>query len=220
MAGKKKPSRPIARRGVDVLSGELFAAAGDAAPPAPPPVGARGGGRGRGRIVAAGAVRRAQLSRVRDERGHGPRAARCRRRPETGAAANPLRDARIGPLRARAARQVGARGRRRAGQVPPARRHGRLRCAGAPGAGFQLALPADRWAGQFRFARRRQRRGDALHRVSPDPDRRVAAGGNRPGHGRLRAELRRRVQGAEAPAGAPAHAAAQRHLGHRRRHGD
>jgi topoisomerase-4 subunit A len=43
MAGKKKPSRPIARRGVDVLTGELFAAAGDAAPPAPPPAGARGG---------------------------------------------------------------------------------------------------------------------------------------------------------------------------------
>src|SRR5437867_9045678 len=44
MAGKKKPARPIARRGVDALTGELFAANGDAAPPAPPPVSDQGGG--------------------------------------------------------------------------------------------------------------------------------------------------------------------------------
>jgi topoisomerase-4 subunit A len=41
MAGKKKPARPVARRGVDALTGELFAA--DGAPPAPPPVSAQGG---------------------------------------------------------------------------------------------------------------------------------------------------------------------------------
>src|SRR5947208_13322120 len=44
MAGKKKSARPIARRGVDALTGELFAADGDAAPPAPPPVSDQGGG--------------------------------------------------------------------------------------------------------------------------------------------------------------------------------
>ena len=43
MAGKKKPARPIPRRGVDVLTGELFAADRDAAPPAPPPVSVQGG---------------------------------------------------------------------------------------------------------------------------------------------------------------------------------
>src|SRR5438067_5419984 len=42
MVGKKKPARPIARRGVDALPGELFAVDGDAAPPAPPPVSDQG----------------------------------------------------------------------------------------------------------------------------------------------------------------------------------
>ncbi len=73
----------------------------------------------------------------------------------------------LGLIRAGAAREVGARGRRRARQVPPARRHGGLRRAGAPGAGLHAALSADRRAGQLRLARRRQRRGDALHRVPP-----------------------------------------------------
>src|SRR5207237_4303001 len=43
MAGKKKSARPIARRGVDALTGELFAADGDTAPPAPPAVSDQGG---------------------------------------------------------------------------------------------------------------------------------------------------------------------------------
>ena len=74
----------------------------------------------------------------------------------------------LGPLRAGAARQVGARRRRRARQVPPARRHRRLRRAGAPGAGLHPALSADRRPGQLRLARRRRRGGDALHRVPAD----------------------------------------------------
>jgi len=41
MAGKKKPARPVAGRGVDALTGELFAA--DGVPPAPPPVSVQGG---------------------------------------------------------------------------------------------------------------------------------------------------------------------------------
>ncbi len=41
MAGKKKPARPIARRGVDALTDELFAA--DGAQPAPPLVSVQGG---------------------------------------------------------------------------------------------------------------------------------------------------------------------------------
>src|SRR5206468_11536298 len=43
MAGKKKPARPIARRDVDALTGELFAADEHTAPPAPPPVSGQGG---------------------------------------------------------------------------------------------------------------------------------------------------------------------------------
>ena len=39
-----------------------------------------------------------------------------------------------------------------AGQIPPARRLGRLRCHGAHGAGFQPALSAGGRAGQLRLA--------------------------------------------------------------------
>ena len=42
---------------------------------------------------------------------------------------------------------------------------GDLRHAGAHGAGLLAALPADRRPGQLRLGRRRQRGGDALHRV-------------------------------------------------------
>ena len=120
-------------------------------------------------LAAARAIRRAQLPRVRDERGQGPRAARRRRRPEAGAAPHPLRDARAGPRHA-PTRHVKsrARRRRRARQVPPARRPGRVRRAGAHGAGLLAALSADRRPGQLRLARRRRRGGDALHRSAPD----------------------------------------------------
>ena len=65
----------------------------------------------------------------------------------------------------RAVHQVRARRRRRARQVPPARRHGRLRRAGAPGAGLLDALPAHRRPGQLRLGRRRSARRLPLHRV-------------------------------------------------------
>jgi DNA gyrase subunit A len=55
--------------------------------------------------------------------------------------------------------------RRRDRQVPPARRHRGLRHHGAHGAGLLAALPAGRRPGQLRLGRRRQRGGDALHRV-------------------------------------------------------
>ncbi len=67
----------------------------------------------------------------------------------------------------REAGEVGARRWRRARQVPPARRHRCLRRAGADGAVVQPALSAGRRAGQLRFARRRWRGGDALHRSPP-----------------------------------------------------
>ena len=60
--------------------------------------------------------------------------------------------------------QVGARRRRRHRQIPPARRPGGLRRAGAHGAGLFHAPAADRRPGQFRLGRRRSAGGHALHR--------------------------------------------------------
>ena len=64
----------------------------------------------------------------------------------------------------RAYKKSRARRRRRARQVPPARRHRGLRRARAHGAGLLAALPADRRAGQLRLGRRRSAGGHALHR--------------------------------------------------------
>jgi topoisomerase-4 subunit A len=65
-----------------------------------------------------------------------------------------------GPRAVKSARVVG----RRARALPSARRPGRLRRAGPDGAGLLAALSPDRRPGQLRLARRRRRRGDALHR--------------------------------------------------------
>ena len=125
----------------------------------------------------------------------------------------------MGLAAGRAAGEVGARRRRRARPLPPARRPGRVRRDGADGAGLLVALPADRRAGQLRQSRRRRCGGDALHGSAADADRATAARRDRRGHRRLHAELRRLHAGAEAAAGAAALRAAQRRLGHRRRHG-
>ena len=143
-----------------------------------------------------------------------------RGRPEAGAAAHPLRDARAGQPPRRAVKKSRAHRRRRARQVPSARRHRGVRRGGAHGAGLHAALSADRRPGQFRLARRRQRRRrcatpSAPHADSPSSAARRA----RPRHRRLHRQLRRRVPGAEAAAGAPADGAAQRRLGHRGGHG-
>mgnify|MGYP003693856975 CR=1 FL=1 len=68
-------------------------------------------------------------------------------------------DARAGPHARQEIREIGARGRRRDGQISPARRPGDLRRAGAHGAGFLHAPAADRRAGQFRLGRRRSAGG-------------------------------------------------------------
>ena len=49
---------------------------------------------------------------------------------------------------------------------------------------FSLRYPLDRRLGQLRIARRRQRRGDALHRVPAGAPQRRDAHRDRPGHGR------------------------------------
>ena len=86
-------------------------------------------------------------------------------------------------------------------------------------AGFLAALSADRRSGQLRLARRRQRRGDALHGSPPHADRQAAAGRAGRGHGRFRAQLRRQPGRAADAAGAPAGDAAERRVRHRRGHG-
>ncbi len=85
---------------------------------------------------------------------------------------------------------------------------------------FSHAPHAGRRPGQLRLGRRRQRRGDALHRDPPGQDRPRDARRSRQGDGRLRPELRRQREGAAGPAVEAAEPARQRLGRHRRRHGD
>ena len=146
------------------------------------------------------------------------------RRPEAGAAPHPLFDGTHGPgvhhRRRPESGQERARGRRRARQVPPARRHRGLRRDGAHGAGLLAALPVGRRPGQLRFARRRRRRGDALHGSPPRADHAPAARRTRRGHRRFHRQLRRFRAGAAPVAGATAIRSAQRGQRHRGRTGD
>ena len=125
-----------------------------------------------------------------------------------------------GYTRGPAVSQVRPRGRRRDGQVPPARRRGDLRRHGAHGAAVLDAGAADRRAGQFRLGGRRCAGGDALYRGAARARRVTAAGRHRPGHRRLPAELRRDREGTARPAGALPQPAGQWRQRHRRRHGD
>ena len=85
---------------------------------------------------------------------------------------------------------------------------------------FSHAPHAGRRPGQLRLGRRRQRRGDALHRDPPVEDRARDARRHRQGDGRLRPELRRLREGAAGAADAAAQPAGQRLGRHRGRHGD
>ena len=162
----------------------------------------------------------ALLPRLRHERDRGARVAGRPRRPQAGAPAHPLFDARAGPHARQEVRQVGPRGRRRDGQVSPARRSGDLRRAGAHGAGFLHAPAADRRAGQFRLGRRRSAGGHAVHRMPPRQVGDGTARGHRQGHRRFPGELRRQRERAGGPAGALPEPAGQRRRRHRGRHGD
>ena len=145
-------------------------------------------------------------------------AARRPRRPEAGAAPDPVRDERAGPAPGPPAREVQPGRRRGHGQVPPARRPGDLRRPGADGAAVHDAPAARRRPRQLRLARRRPGRL-ALHR-GPDGAGR-AAHGRRPrrGHRRLRPQLRRLADPARRDAGRLPQPARQRRLRHRGRHG-
>ena len=133
---------------------------------------------GGGRAARSGADALPQLRALGH---HLARAARRARRPEAGAAPHPLHDVAAEPDRRRQAPQVREGRRRRDGQLPPARRRGALRDAGAHGAVVLAALSAGRRLGQLRLARRRQRRGDALHRVPARAHQRRAAHRDRAG---------------------------------------
>ena len=130
------------------------------APPPPPP-----GGIDRRRRAARGGAE--PLPELRAVGHHLARAARRARRAEAGAAPHPVHDVAAEPDRRRQAPQVREGRRRRDGELPPARRRGALRDARAHGAAVLAALSARRRLRQLRLARRRQRRGDALHGMPP-----------------------------------------------------
>ncbi len=109
--------------------------------------------------------------------------------------------------------------RRRDGQLPSPRRLRALRSPGPDGAAVLASLSAGRRFGKFRLARRRQRRGDALHRVPAHPNQRRDAQRNRAGDGPVPAELRRHQDRTGRAAGPDSESPDQRHHRHRRRHG-
>ena len=148
-----------------------------------------------------------------------PRAARRARRPEARAPADPVRDAAGGAALHARLLEVGRRGRRGAQALPPARRQRGLRLDGADGPGFLAALPARRRPGQLRLDRRRPAGRLPLHRGAPHAARRGDAARHRPRDGRLRAQLRRRHDGAGRAAVALPEPARERLVGDRGGHG-
>ena len=161
----------------------------------------------------------AQLPRLRHERDRGAGAAGRARRSQAGASAHPLFDARERAYARQEVREVGARGRRRDGQISSARRPGDLRRAGSHGAGFLHAPAADRRAGQFRLGRRRSAGGHALHRMPSGPAGDGDARGYRQGYRRFPGELRRQRERAGGAPGPLPQSAGERGRRHRGRHG-
>ena len=174
------------------------------------------GWRRRGAAARGGAGAVSQLRAVGH---HLARPARRPRRPQARPAPHPLHDVAAEPHGRRQASQVRQGRRRRDGQLPPARRHGDLRDAGAHGAVLLAALSAGGRLGQLRQPRRRLGRRDAVHRVPAGAHQRRAADRDRSGHRALPSQLRRHEDRAGRAAGAAAEPAGQRRHGHRRRHG-
>ena len=147
-----------------------------------------------------------------------PGPARRARRPQAGAAPDPLHDGRDGRTPRPQPREVCPGGRPGDGHLPPARRRRDLRRDGPDGPAVVDAAADGRRARQLRLPGRRPR-GDALHRV---PD-----GSGRPGHdrrpgrgrGRLQAQLRRQGHRAGGAAGRLPEPAGQRGDRDRGRHG-
>ncbi len=159
------------------------------------------------------------VPRLRDERDRGAGVAGRPRRPQAGAPARAVLDARVGPPAQPALPQVRERCGRRDGQLPSARRLGDLRRARAPRPGLRHARAAGRRAGQFRLDRQRSGSRDEIHRGAAGEARHGDAPRHRRGHRRLHAELRRHAAGAlGAPVAVP-EPPGQRLGRHRGRHG-
>src|SRR5690606_7756060 len=173
----------------------------------------------RHRAPPARRLHREGVPRLLDVRDPRPRAAASRRRPEARTAPHRLCDERPRPLGELEAEEGRAHRRRRARQVPPARRLGVLRGDGPYGPAVLVPLSDHRRARQLGLAGRSEVvRRDALHRGAAHEVRAGAARGARAGHGRLGAEFRRHARGAVDPAGAAAGPAAERLERHRGRH--
>ena len=93
------------------------------------------------------------LPGLRDVGHHVARAARRARRPEAGAPPDPLRHVRRRPAARAQPPEERGRGRRRHGQVPPARRQRDLRRPRPHGPGLLAPLPAHRRSRELRLTR-------------------------------------------------------------------
>ncbi len=161
----------------------------------------------------------ALVPRLRDERHRAARAARGARRPQARAPSRHLRHVRRRLPPRPLLLQVGPRGRRGHGAVPPARRLVHLRRAGATVPAVEPALPARARPGQLRVRRQRRRRRPSVHRDQDGAARHGDGPGHHRGHGRLPGQLRRPHARAEDPALAIPEPAGQRVRRHRGRHG-
>ncbi len=184
----------------------------DRPPAAPSARRARGGEAARG---AGGAIPR--LCPVDH---HGPGPARRPRRVEARPPPHPLRHAGAAARPRDGLQEMREDRRRRDGRLPPPRRPGDLRRAGAARAGLLVPLPAGRRPGQFRQHRRRPGRRLPLHRSPDDGVRQAPARRHRARHGGPAAQLFGRQGGAGRAAGGLPEPARQRRAGHRGRHGD
>ncbi len=160
------------------------------------------------------------LPRLRNERDRRARPSGRSRRLETRASPGPVCDARGEHRLEPTVREMCARCRRCARQIPSARRQCNVRSTCPDGPGILAALPVDRWPGQFRVGGWRLGCGVSVHRVPAAKDRFRAPGGYRQGNGRFRPELRRQGVGAGRLAVAAAQPAHQRVVRHCRGHGD
>ena len=110
--------------------------------------------------------------------------------------------------------------RRRARQVPPARRQRVYDALVRMVQDFSLRYPLVDGQGNFGSVDGDSGGGVPLHRGAAHADRDGDAGRHRQEHRRLRAELRRPAPGADGPAGGHPEPPRQRLVGHRGRHGD
>ena len=160
------------------------------------------------------------VPRLRDVRHRRTGTARGARRAEACPPPDPLVDARAGVAPRPAPSEVGQRGRRRDGQVPPARRRPDLRLPRPDGAGVLPPPSPDRPPRELRIRRRRPAGRVEVHGSPSGTDRDGAPSRHRCGDRRLRAQLRRVRAAARGLAVALPQPAGERLRRDRRRDGD